>query len=177
MRSFEAVIVCLACTIASFFSVLAALDDNPSTAIGIDRPNRMALFATPDLAAVSPASLSTLRPGPTTIALDAPPGPSMRNQPMSATAKSRSAHVPPIVRRQPKQLDERASGSEAGFPKPIARASATPPFEMRVSPARAPAFDTSSRSTLGGPRPGSEAVPSKVRAPMKAKPVSKTEGQ
>ena len=162
-----AFVLSLAGAIVTFVSVLVVLDDEPLAALGLGEPSRVAAFAAPGLATVAPGSLATLRPVPATIE------PVERTKPIaapgerSADGATKSAWVPPIVRRAPK---DPPPGTSVEEPAAVATAQAKP----QKAPVRVPlpGLDNQTRSALGGPRSGSSAIaPAKQPpSPLPAKP-------
>lgn len=157
MRSLEAVIVSLTCSVASFLSVSTVLDENPLARLVNADTGRLTAFASPDLAPASLSNMTSLRPFPATIA----PVEEARREPSGVRARHvpplRSAHVPPIVRRQPKEPDATLSPLEAAT-KPSKVASSAAKAGKPQALSRPSDFDTSTRSTLGGPRLGAPVV-------------------
>lgn len=162
-----AFVLSLAGAIVTFVSVLAALDDEPLAALGLGERSRVAAFAAPGLATATPGSLATLRPVPATIE------PVERTKPIAAPGEpsaggaTKSAWVPPIVRRAPK---DPPPGTSVEEPAAVATAQAKP----QKAPVRVPlpGLDNQTRSALGGPRSGSSAIaPAKQPpSPLPAKP-------
>ena len=168
MRIVGAFVLSLGGAIITFCSVLAVLDEDPLAALGLADRSRLADFAAPALANATPGSLATLRPVPVKIEhrdgtpeADATRGAAALDGGDAMRKTTKSAWVPPIVRRAP--LDP-APAADDGAPAVVAVA----PQPAKVRPrAPLPDLEPATRSALGGPKPGATAVP----AP--AKPASK----
>lgn len=167
MRMFGAFGLSLAGAIVTFFTVLAALDDEPMAMLGIGDRSRVAAFATPGLATATAGSLATLRPVPATIERgDESPRPLATKAGPEVLDPARSAWVPPISRRAPKDPTPGTPGEASSA---VASAQAKPQ-KPAVRPAL-PGLETASRSALGGPRPAAKVAP----APPVQRPLQKSQ--
>ena len=172
----RATLLSLTGAIVAFLAVLVALDGVRLPTLDWGHESRVGAFATPALREAAPTSLATLRPIPVAIAAGgALPGlsalpPPARAAPaeVPAAAPVRSAWVPPIVRRAPKEETPPAEAE----PATVTAAAAEPKLAPK-SPVKR--LDPTTRSALGGPRPGASARPvpaaRKAASAPAAKPV------
>lgn len=167
--------------IAAFFLTLAALDTEWPDLFSGEPQSRVAAFAAPGLGQAAADGLGTLRPIPVAIEAGlaslppARPGTPQGSQP----ARSKTAWVPPIVRRMPAQPE---ATPEAVPPTATVVADAKPAPVARPTAPSAP-LDSTTRSALGGPRgvaiaaprPAAKAAATPVRAPAQeaAAPVKR----
>lgn len=166
MRMFGAFGLSLAGAIVTFLAVLAVLDDEPMAVLGIGDRSRVAAFATPALATATTGSLATLRPVPAMIERgDESSRPVTTKTGTEVLDPARSARVPPISRRAPKD------------PTPVTPAEASSTVASSQAKPRKPAvrpelpgLDTATRSALGGPRPAIKVAP----APAVPRPLQKS---
>ena len=172
MRVLGALVLAVAGSIFSFFSVLNLLDGptNPLEAEG--GTGRLAAFAMPGLSASFPENLADLRPIPVTTAPQStvltpstaspsPFGPEEKEKPKVA---SRAAIVPPIARRLPKS----PPAGEATIVTAGTEPSQIPPAGS-IAKARRPMqpLDATTRSALGGPMPSTALKPAANPPPAK----------
>lgn len=160
MRILAAIVLSVTGAVTAFLGVLTALDDHPSGVASPDLALRLQAFAAPDLAA-SQAHIAVIGAQPPSVARFAAPAMLAESRwalPESA-APVRAAFVPPLPRRKPVDPADPAAVAIAE-PKSTAPAIADAgPVRAKVPPTASQPIDTSTRSALGGPRPGAGKTP------------------
>ena len=170
MRILAAMVISITGAATAFLAVLAALDDpRPAVASTPVLSDRLLAFAAPDLAG-SQAHLALVNQPPSTVGrYAAPPMLAESRLELPETAKPvRAAFVPPLPRRKP--IDPALPADVAAAPpksatsavaeaKPVRAKAPVPPSVASGAP-----IDTSTRSALGGPRPGTSKSPKPATA-------------
>ena len=160
MRILAAMILSITGAVTAFLAVLTALDAPRSVAAAPELSDRLLAFAAPDLAA-SQAHLAVIAPpSPSVARFAAPPvlAESRLQAPESATPV-RAAFVPPLPRRKPVDPARAADVATAESEPAAAVIAEAKPVRAKAPASAAQPMDISTRSTLGGPRPGTGKTP------------------